>query len=161
MNRMTRQSQQPQWANQGTAQDPIKQVFDRLFEGSLFQNGSGDESSVVTSQWVPRVDIKEESGRFVLYADIPGVDPQDIEVQMDKGMLTIKGERREEASTETDSFSRIERRHGSFHRRFALPDSADPEGITASGQNGVLQIVIPKRPETTPRRIQVGSTLNS
>lgn len=157
MNNMMRQSQ---WSNRGMGQDPIRQAFDRLFEGSLFQNESGDESSVVTSQWVPRVDIKEEANRFVLYADIPGVNPEDIEVQMDKGMLTIKGERREEAR-ENESFSRIERRHGNFHRRFALPDSADPEGISASGQNGVLQIVIPKRPETTPRRIQVGSVLDS
>lgn len=158
MNKMVRT---PQWQNQGLAQDPIKQIFDRLFEGSLFQPGSTDESSVVTSQWVPLVDIKEEANRFVLYADLPGVDPQDIEVQMDKGMLTIKGERRSEATLETESFSRVERRHGSFHRRFALPDSADPDGISASGHNGVLQIVIPKRPETTPRRIQVGSVLNS
>ena len=149
------------WPNQTQAQDPLKMVFDRLVEGSLFQNGATDESSVVTSQWVPRVDIKEEANRFVLYADIPGVDPQEIEVQMDKGMLTIKGERRVEGSFDTESFSRIERRHGSFHRRFALPDSADPEGIAASGHNGVLQITIPKRPETTPRRIQVGSTLSS
>lgn len=158
MNTMVRY---PQWASQGLAQDPIKLVFDRLFEGNLFQNGSTDESSVVTSQWVPRVDIKEEPNRFVLYADIPGVDPQEIEVQMDKGILTIKGERRGEATLDSESFSRIERRHGSFHRRFALPDSADPEGISASGHNGVLQITIPKRPETTPRRIQVGSVLSS
>ncbi len=158
MNTLTRY---PNWSTQTVAQDPIKQVFDRLFEGSLFQNGSTDESSVVTSQWIPRVDIKEETNRFVLYADIPGVDPQDIEVQMDKGMLTIKGERRGEAVLESENFSRIERRHGSFHRRFALPDSADPEGISASGRNGVLQITIPKRPETTPRRIPVGTVLDS
>ena len=158
MNKMVRY---PQWSGQGLTQDPIKQVFDRLFEGSLFNQDSADESSVVTSQWVPRVDIKEETDRFVLYADLPGVDPQDIEVQMEKGVLTIKGERHGEAKLETESFSRIERRHGSFHRRFALPDSADPDGITASGHNGVLQIVIPKRPETTPRRIQVGTILNS
>jgi HSP20 family protein len=158
MNKLIRSSQ---WPGQGFAHDPIKQVFDRLFEGNLFQNESTDESSVVTSQWVPRVDIKEETDRFVLYADLPGVDPQEIEVQMEKGMLTIKGERRSEEKLETENFSRIERRHGSFHRRFALPDSADPDGITASGHNGVLQIVIPKRPETTPRRIQVGSVYNS
>jgi len=158
MNRIVRY---PQWAGQALTQDPLKQVFDRLFDGSVFQSESTDESSVVTSQWIPRVDIKEERDRFVLYADLPGVDPQDIEVQMEKGMLTIKGERQMEEKLETESFSRIERRHGSFHRRFALPDSADPEGISASGHNGVLQIVIPKRPETTPRRIQVGSVLNS
>jgi HSP20 family protein len=158
MNKLVRSSP---WSGQGFAHDPVKQVIDRLFEGSVFQNDSTDESSVVTSQWVPRVDIKEETDRFVLYADLPGVDPQEIDVQMEKGMLTIKGERRSEEKVETDSFSRIERRHGSFHRRFALPDSADPDGITASGHNGVLQIVIPKRPETTPRRIQVGSVYNA
>jgi HSP20 family protein len=157
MNKMVRN---PQWPRQGLSQDPIRQVFDRLFDGSFFPEGSSDESSVVTSQWVPLVDIKEEAGRFVLYADLPGVDPQDIEVQMDKGILTIKGERRSEATSETESFPPVERRHGSFHRRFALPDSADPEGISASGHNGVLQIVIPKCPETTPRRIQVGSVIN-
>jgi HSP20 family protein len=81
---------------------------------------------------------------------------------MDKGMLTIKGERRAERSVQNERYSRVERLHGSFHRRFALPDSADPEGITASGSNGVLEIVIPKRPESTPRRIQVGNgALNS
>ncbi|MCE7033033.1 Hsp20/alpha crystallin family protein [Lysobacter sp. GX 14042] len=133
------------------------QLFDRLFDGSLFNDSSSDESSVVTSQWVPRVDIKEETGRFVLYADIPGVDPADIEVQMDKGLLTIKGERTSASKEEGERFSRVERRHGVFHRRFALPDSADPEGITAHGEHGVLEIVIPKRPETTPRRIQVGN----
>jgi HSP20 family protein len=142
------------------AQDPMRQLLDRLFEGGLFPTGS-DESSVVTSQWMPPVDIREEADRFVLYADIPGVDPQDIEVQMDKGLLTIKGERRAEATAETERYSRVERMHGSFHRRFALPDSADPDGITAAGSHGVLRIDIPKRPESTPRRIQVGSTLNS
>lgn len=158
MNNVVRRSQ---WTGQGLAQDPIKQMFDRLVEGSLFQGGSTDDSSIVTSQWTPRVDIKEEPNRFVLFADIPGVDPEQIEVQMDKGILTVKGERSIERVDETESFSRIERRHGSFHRRFALPDSADPDNISASGRHGVLQIIIPKRPETTPRRIQVGTVLDS
>jgi len=157
MNEMVRN---PQWPAQGSMKDPVKQIFDRLFEGSLLQNAT-DESSVVTSQWVPRVDIKEEADRFLLFADIPGVDPQAIEVQMDRGLLTIKGERREERVHETERYSRIERRHGVFHRRFALPDSADPDGITASGHNGVLTLSIPKRPESTPRRIQVGAVLNT
>ena len=133
--------------------DEIKQVFDRFFN-----QDDTDASAVATAQWVPRVDLKEESGRFVIYADLPGIDPKDIEVQMDKGILSIKGERSSESTTETERFSRVERRYGSFHRRFALPDSAEPEGITASGRNGVLEIVIPKRPETTPRRIQVDAT---
>ncbi|MBP6798535.1 MAG: Hsp20/alpha crystallin family protein [Luteimonas sp.] len=132
-------------------QDEITQVFNRFFG-----NEDTDASAVVTAQWVPRVDIKEEAERFVIYADLPGIDPQDIEVQMDKGILSIKGERRSESTAETERFSRVERRYGSFHRRFALPDSADAEGISASGRHGVLEVVIPKKPETTPRRIQVG-----
>jgi len=155
MNQMARF---PQRGGQGTT-DPVRQIFDRLLEGSFLQGGSRDESSVVTSQWIPLVDIKEEPNRFVLYADIPGVNPGDITVQMDKGLLTIKGERTSELD-DSERFSRIERQHGSFHRRFALPDSADPDGITATGHDGVLQIIIPKRPETTPRRIQVSSTFD-
>lgn len=130
-------------------QDEIKQVFDKFF------NEDADASSVVTSQWMPRVDIKEEADRFLIQADLPGVDPNEIEVQMDKGILSIKGERKTGSVTEGDRYSRIERAHGVFYRRFALPDSANPEGITASGKHGVLEISIPKRPETTPRRIQV------
>jgi len=145
-----------QWPVQGEQfQNELRQAFDRFFRGDLDQ-GSTDDSAVVTSQWVPRVDVKEEKERFVLYADLPGIDPDDIEVSMDKGILTIKGERSSESTQETDRFSRIERSYGSFHRRFALPDSADPEGIQARGRNGVLEIVIPKRAESAPRRIQVG-----
>lgn len=131
-------------------QDEIKQVFDKFFN-----TDDTDASSVVTSQWVPRVDIKEEADRFVIFADLPGVDPDRIEVQMDKGILSIKGERSTGAAEEGSRYSRVERAHGVFYRRFALPDSANPEGITAAGKHGVLEIAIPKRPETTPRRIQV------
>jgi len=143
-----------QRAPQLALQDEITQVFNRFFGN---EDNDADASAVVTAQWVPRVDIKEEAERFVIHADLPGIDPQDIEVQMDKGILSIKGERRSESTSETERFSRVERRYGSFHRRFALPDSADADGISASGRNGVLEIVIPKKPETTPRRIQVGA----
>ena len=145
-----------QWP-QNALQEEFRQMFERFFEGSQLGPRDTDDSSVVTSQWVPRVDVKEEKDRFVLYADLPGIDPNDIEVAMDKGILTIKGERSSEASGQAGRFSRIERRYGSFHRRFALPDSADPEGIQAHGRHGVLQITIPKRPQSAPRRIQVGS----
>lgn len=153
---MTRMTRQLSWTP-AMGQDPMRQLLTRLFDAADTGTGN-DDSSVVTSQWMPLVDIKEEADRFVLFADIPGVDPKDIDVQMDRGLLTIKGERTFEARSENERFARTERVHGVFHRRFALPDSADPERITASGHNGVLQIVIPKKPETTPRRIQVGST---
>jgi HSP20 family protein len=131
-------------------QDELQQVFERFFG-----EGETDSSSVVTSQWVPRVDIKEEPGRFVIFADLPGVDPASIEVNMDKGVLSIKGERKTEAQAEGERWSRNERAHGVFFRRFALPDSANPDGIEATGKHGVLEISIPKRPEASPRRINV------
>jgi HSP20 family protein len=138
------------WAHTHRFQDEIKQVFDRFLS-----DGETDQSNVVTSQWTPRVDIKEEAKRFVILADIPGVDPKDIDVSMDKGILSIKGERKSEAKEQDGKLTRVERSHGLFYRRFALPDSADAEGVTANGKHGVLEISIPKRPETTPRRISI------
>ena len=132
------------------AQQEFQSLIDRFFGGE-----DTDQSNVVTSQWTPRVDIKEEKERFLILADIPGVDPAEIEIHMDKGILSIKGERSTGASEEGARFSRVERAHGVFYRRFALPDSANPEGISAAGKHGVLEITIPKRPEVTPRRIQV------
>lgn len=131
----------------------MKQAFDRLFETA----NDADDSAIATAHWTPRVDIREDADRFVIHADLPGIDPQDIEVQMDKGILSIRGERSTEAGIDGERYARIERRHGRFHRRFALPDSADAEAITAHGRHGVLEVVIPKKPETTPRRIHVGA----
>jgi HSP20 family protein len=147
---MTNQIRQRPYPGQRLLQDEIKQVFDKFFD-----DGEGDASNVVTAQWVPRVDIREEAERFVILADLPGVDPKDIEINMDKGILSIRGERATERKAQDERYSRIERAHGVFYRRFALPESADPEGVAASGRHGVLEITIPKRPETTPRRIQV------
>jgi HSP20 family protein len=144
---------QQAWPAQARLHDDFKQFLDRF----LAPGDNADESAVVTSQWVPRVDIKEEADRFVILADLPGVDPQDVEVLMDKGILSIKGERKSEVVEQSERFSRIERRYGSFHRRFALPDTANADGVTASGRHGVLEIAIPKKPESTPRRIQVGA----
>lgn len=138
------------WSGPRGLQEEIRQVFDRFLG-----EGEGDQSNVVTSQWVPRVDIREDSDRFVILADIPGVDPKDIEIHMEKGILTLRGERSAEKRDEGGRYSRMERAHGTFYRRFALPDSANADGITATGNLGVLRIDIPKKPETTPRRIQV------
>ncbi len=118
---------------------------------------ANDNSDVVTSQWMPAVDIKEEADRFILYADLPGVDPEDIELTMEKGVLSIKGERQIEKAEEGERLSRIERRHGVFHRRFALPDSADAQKIEAHGKLGVLEIFVPKRAHAQARRIAVAA----
>ena len=114
--------------------------------------GGADRASV---SWIPHVDIHEEDTRFVVVADLPGVDKKDIEITAEKGVLTLRGERRAEKKAAAEGFARVERSSGSFFRRFTLPESADAEAIKATHVNGVLEIVIPKRPQEQPRRIAV------
>ncbi|WP_266160730.1 Hsp20/alpha crystallin family protein [Dyella silvatica] len=136
-------------ANHGLQQE-LRQAF-----GHLFQNDGGDVSQGSPGQWAPRVDIHENEQRFLILADIPGVDPATIEVSMDKGRLIIKGERPAVSLEQGEKLSRTERAHGAFQRHFGLPDSADAEGITAHGKHGVLEIVIPKKAQVSPRRITI------
>jgi len=131
----------------------LQEEMNRAFGEAL--GGTDDGSNVVTSGWMPAVDIKEEDSRFVISADVPGVDPDDIEVTMENGVLTIRGERTLEAREGSNGLRRVERLHGLFHRRFSLPDTADPEGISATGRNGVLEVVIPKKADVQPKRITV------
>jgi len=107
------------------------------------------------ADWIPAVDIFEEKDRFVVRADIPGVDPADIDVNMDGGILSISGTRHAEDRSDVGGVSRYERATGRFSRRFTLPESADADGIKALSQNGILEISIPKQPEIQPRRITV------
>ena len=114
-----------------------------------------DNADVVTSDWAPAVDIKEEDNRYLLVADIPGVDPKDIEIHMENGILTIRGERESAKKTEREGYKRIERQHGAFYRRFTMPDSVNADGIEATNKNGVLTVSIPKQEAKQARRITV------
>ena len=105
--------------------------------------------------WVPAVDIIEEKDRFLLRADVPGVDPADIEVSMDAGVLSIAGQRVHESRSEDAGLQRMERVSGRFFRRFSLPDTADAENIEAQCRNGILEVSIPKQPEVQACRIEV------
>jgi HSP20 family protein len=134
-------------------QDDVNRLFNEGVPGVA--DGDGDRSNVVTSHWAPAVDIREEAERYVLTADVPGVDPSQIEITMENGVLTIRGERRREEQEDRNGYKRVERVYGTFYRRFSLPDSADPENITATGRNGVLEVVIPKHQKMQPRRISV------
>lgn len=107
------------------------------------------------ADWSPAVDIKEEAERFVIHADVPGVDPKDIEVSMEDGVLTLAGERKTESRTEQDGWKRTERLTGKFLRRFTLPEGTDAENISAHGSHGVLEISIPKLAKVQPRKIAV------
>jgi len=120
-----------------------------------FNYTGNDDASVATANWAPSVDISENDNEFVLLADIPGVDPKDIDISMEKGVLTIKGERSSENIDEGENYRRVERQSGQFYRRFTLPDSADAEKIEAKSEHGVLKITIPKQEVTVSRRIEV------
>jgi HSP20 family protein len=117
--------------------------------------GLADGADAARVSWIPHVDIREEAERFVVAADVPGVEPKDIEITADKGVLTVRGERRSEKKTTTDGYERAERATGTFLRRFTLPESANAEAIKATHVNGVLELSIPKRPQEQPRRIAV------
>jgi len=126
----------------------------------VFGNLSDTDSNSATSEWSPAVDVREFSNRFQLLLDVPGVDPKDVEITLDNGVLTVSGTRSEEKAVGTNGAEqpqqqRLERRLGRFHRRFILPDTADADNVNAAGRNGVLEIVIPKQPKAQPRRITV------
>ena len=114
-----------------------------------------DDVSVATANWAPSVDISENEKAFTLLADIPGVNPEDIEISMEKGVLTIKGERSTENIEEGENYRRVERQSGHFYRRFTLPESADADKIEAKSEHGVLTVTIPKQEVAVSRRIEV------
>jgi HSP20 family protein len=128
--------------------------LERLFNSP---GGAADESRSSVVDWVPAVDIKEEDKQFVLHADLPGVEPQNIEITMEKGMLTIRGRREAGTREERNGYRRVERVSGEFFRRFTLPDTADSQAIKAKHVNGVLEVAIPKQATVLPRRIDVAS----
>ena len=122
--------------------------FDQLFNDLQATNGEAKSFS-------PAVDVHEEPERYTVHADLPGVQPADISVTADKGVLTIRGARRFEKRENQKGFERLERIEGEFLRRFTLPENARAEDIKAKHTNGVLEVVIPKQPIVEPRRVSV------
>jgi HSP20 family protein len=122
--------------------------IDRLF--SAPQTTAADSGA-----WLPPVDIHEEANQFVLNVDLPGVDPKDVEITSEQGVLTIRGQRDDARKQARDGHRRIERIHGEFQRRFSLPETADVQNIKAKAVNGVLEVSIPKLAQVQPHRIAV------
>jgi HSP20 family protein len=131
--------------------DMLHRDLDRLAARHM----PSDDSDATVTDWIPAVDIIEEKQRFVLRADVPGVDPADIEISMDAGMLSIAGQRAQESLSDEAGMQRMERVSGRFFRRFSLPDTADAENIKAQCRNGILEVSIPKQPHVQARRIEV------
>ena len=130
--------------------DQLQRDLGRVTPRSL---RAADSNAV--ADWRPAVDIVEQKDRFLVSADVPGVDPAAIDISMENGVLSVSGERKAEDRSDVDDVQRCERVTGRFYRRFTLPETAATEGITAKSTNGILEISIPKQPEVQARRINV------
>jgi HSP20 family protein len=106
-------------------------------------------------EWSVPLDMREHDGQVVVEASVPGVDPEQLDVSIEDGVLTIKGETKSEREEKTENYLLKERRAGSFYRAVRLPESVDPEQAASQYENGVLRITLPKMPEKQPRRIKV------
>jgi HSP20 family protein len=130
-----------------TLQDQINHLFNSTFERA------GQESNL--SAWAPAVDIYENEHELVVKADLPDVEPKDLDIRVENNILSIRGERKFEKKVSEENYLRIERAYGSFSRSFSLANTVNPDGIKADYQNGVLTLVIPKREEAKPKQIKV------
>ena len=114
-----------------------------------------DNQKLERADWAPAVDIRERGNEYVLQVDLPGVDPKQVEITAEDGVLEIKGERNSEMKQSQEGFTRVERSFGMFYRRFNLPDGVDADGIRANAEHGVLTVTIPKAEARKPRKIEV------
>ncbi|SRR5712692_2408182 len=130
-----------------TLQDQINRLFHDAFERT------GEESNVTA--WAPAVDILENEQELVVKADLPEIDPKDLDIRVENNILTIRGERKFEKKVNEDNYLRVERAYGAFSRSFSLASTVNPAGIKADYQNGVLTLSIPKREEAKPKQIKV------
>ena len=110
--------------------------------------------------WTPPVDIMETENELILKADVPEIELKDIDIQMENGTLTLKGERKFEQENDGKGYHRIERSYGAFARSFSLPDTVDPEKVRADYKNGVLTVTLPKKEVAKPRSIKVEVSKN-
>lgn len=131
----------------------VREKMNRLFDDEMTSHG--EEKDMVASSWTPFVDIYENEDKVVLTAEVPGIEDKDIEIKIEDNTLAIKGDRKFEKETKEDNYHRIERAYGTFQRSFTLPNYIDQEKIKAEHKRGVVQINMPKRHESKPRKIKI------
>ena len=133
------------------AVNEINRELNRFFDDRY----TGTSHVAEARNWTPHVDITESDDSFRVAADVPGVKPEDMEISLHKGVLTIRGERSTDNEVKEDNFTRRERTRGTFIRQFNLPDSADQETVKAKAVDGVLEVVIPKAKQAKPISISI------
>jgi len=127
--------------------------FDRLFRG-VFSPVLA-EGEVSTRTWAPPVDIYEDGDNLVLKAELPGVNPDDVEIRVEDNTLYLKGERKFEKEVKEQNYHRVERSYGNFTRTFSLPNSVDSDKVTANFKDGILTLTMPKKEEAKPKTIKI------
>jgi HSP20 family protein len=132
----------------------IEDMFDRYSKAMGWSLGR-HQDLVTTGDWSPRVDVSETDNEFLIKAEIPDVRKEDVSVSVDDGVLSIRGERRQEKEEKGVKFHRIERHYGSFFRSFALPDNVDGAKVKASFKEGMLSLQIPKTAVSKPKALEV------
>jgi HSP20 family protein len=131
-------------------QNRMNRIFGETFGPPMYQA----EASAVTA-WSPAVDIFETDHEVVLEVDLPGVTREGVHVEVNEGILHLRGERKLEKEAKEENYHRVERSYGTFQRSFSLPETVDPEKVTAELRNGVLEVRLGKREQAKPKQIQV------
>jgi HSP20 family protein len=138
-----------------STQDEMAQMSPMLAHAlGLHARQQGNDRAMTTA-WAPALDISERKDAYLVTVEVPGVEPEDLDITMEDGLLTIKGERQFTSESSEQQFHRVERRYGAFRRSITLPAQVQTDQIEATFDNGVLQIVVPKAEEAKPKRIQV------
>jgi HSP20 family protein len=136
-----------------SAQDEMAQMSPMLAHALGLH--TQQQGSATATAWAPALDISERKDAYLVTVELPGIKPEDLDITMEDGLLTIQGERQFTQESSEQQFHRVERRYGAFRRSITLPAHVMAEGIEASFEDGVLQILVPKMEEAKPKRIQV------
>jgi HSP20 family protein len=136
--------------------DALQGDMNRLFD-SFFGRREGAAGGYASRRWIPPMDLVETEDQLVLRADLPGVDEQDIDIEVKDGVLSIAGERKSQHEQKREGFHRVERSFGRFSRALELPKGVDPQSVSADFDKGVLEVRMPKPAERKPTRIEINS----
>lgn len=136
----------------------LQERMNRLFSESYRSQQTSEDDWALGGTWAPAVDIYEQDNNIVIKAELPGLDPKDVDIRLDNSVLTIKGERKLDNEVKKENYHRVERSYGGFTRSFTLPNTVDANNIKAEFKDGVLRITLPKREEAKPKQIQIQAT---
>ncbi len=137
--------------------DTLQSDVNRLFDSFFGRRGDAPGAAQARRRWIPAMDLVETDDSLVLRADLPGLEREDVEVEVKDGVLTVSGERRAEHEGKREGYHRVERSFGHFSRSLELPKGVDPSAVSAEFERGVLEVRVPKPAERQPTKIEIGA----